>query len=185
LPSSLWWTASPIRSDFIYDRHNCECFNGKLRDECLNQKTFYGWKEAQIVVEQWRKRYNTIHPHSSLNHRPLAPQTSASNSIRWIGSHRCSGLSGSKNHRSANLQAGAQNSQSPVDAEEGGDGSSMLFRVRRHWSILLTFTKLMIGNLAGHVCSGSFRDLAARNSEVRFAPINRHRQLDSSRPKKP
>src|SRR6478736_1545471 len=42
-------------------------------------------------------------------------------------------------------QAGAQNSQSPVDAEEGGDGTSMLFRVRRHRSILLTFKKLMIG----------------------------------------
>jgi hypothetical protein len=48
-------------------------------------------------------------------------------------------------------QAGAQNSQSPVDAEEGGDGTSMLFRVRRHRSILLTFKKLMIGKL-GRPC---------------------------------
>jgi hypothetical protein len=38
-------------------------------------------------------------------------------------------------------QAGAQNSQSPVDAEEGGDGTSMLFQVRRHRSILLTFKR--------------------------------------------
>jgi hypothetical protein len=40
-------------------------------------------------------------------------------------------------------QAGAQNSQSPVGAEKGGDGTSMLFRVPRRWSISLTFKKLM------------------------------------------
>ncbi|MCX7309634.1 MAG: integrase core domain-containing protein, partial [Afipia sp.] len=34
-------------------------------------------KEATIVIEQWRKHYNTIRPHSSLNYRPPAPQTSA------------------------------------------------------------------------------------------------------------
>jgi hypothetical protein len=46
--------ASPIRSDFIYDRHNCESFNGKLQDECLNQKIFSSWKEAHTIIEQWR-----------------------------------------------------------------------------------------------------------------------------------
>ena len=54
----------------------CELFNGKLRDECLNQKIFYSLKEAQVVVEQWRNEYNTIRPHSSLGYRPPAPQTS-------------------------------------------------------------------------------------------------------------
>jgi putative transposase len=54
----------------------CESFNGKLRDECLNQEIFYSLKEAQIVVEQWRNHYNTIRPHSSLRYRPPAPQTS-------------------------------------------------------------------------------------------------------------
>jgi transposase InsO family protein len=29
--------------------------------------------EAQIVVEQWRERYNSIRPHSSLGYRPTAP----------------------------------------------------------------------------------------------------------------
>ena len=37
----------------------CEWFNGKLRDECLNGEIFYSLKEAQIVIEQWRKEYNT------------------------------------------------------------------------------------------------------------------------------
>ena len=54
----------------------CETLNGKLRDECLNQEIFYSLKEAQVVIEQWRNRYNTIRPHSSLGYRPPAPQTS-------------------------------------------------------------------------------------------------------------
>ena len=54
----------------------CESFNGKLRDECLNQEIFYSLEEAQIVIEQWRDQYNTIRPHSSLGYRPPALQTS-------------------------------------------------------------------------------------------------------------
>ena len=59
----------------------CESFNGKLRDECLNQEIFYSLKEAQVVIEQWRNHYNTIRPHSSLGYRPPAPQTSTGSSI--------------------------------------------------------------------------------------------------------
>jgi transposase InsO family protein len=55
----------------------CESFNGKLRDELLNGEIFYSLKEAQVVIEQWRKHYNTIRPHSSLGYRPPAPQTSS------------------------------------------------------------------------------------------------------------
>jgi putative transposase len=54
----------------------CESFNGRLRDECLNQEIFNSLKEAQIAVEQWRNQYNTVRPHSSLGYRPPAPQTS-------------------------------------------------------------------------------------------------------------
>jgi transposase InsO family protein len=43
----------------------CESFNGKLRDECLNGEIFYSLKEAQVVIEMWRKHYNTIRPHSA------------------------------------------------------------------------------------------------------------------------
>jgi putative transposase len=46
-----------------------------FRDELLNGEIFYSLKEAQIVIEQWRKHYNTIRPHSSLGYRPPAPQT--------------------------------------------------------------------------------------------------------------
>ena len=47
----------------------------ELRDELLNGEIFYSLKEAQIVIEQWRRHYNTIRPHSALNYRPPAPQT--------------------------------------------------------------------------------------------------------------
>lgn len=53
----------------------CESFNGKLRDECLNQEIFYSLKEARIVIEQRRRHYNEIRPHSSLGYRPPAPVT--------------------------------------------------------------------------------------------------------------
>jgi putative transposase len=51
-----------------------ESFNGKLRDELLNREIFYSLKEAQIMIEQWRRHYNEVRPHSSLGYRPPAPQ---------------------------------------------------------------------------------------------------------------
>jgi transposase InsO family protein len=41
----------------------CESFNGKLRDELLNGEIFYSLKEAQIVIEQWRRHYNRASQH--------------------------------------------------------------------------------------------------------------------------
>jgi putative transposase len=52
----------------------CESFNAKLRDELLNGEVFYTLKEACVVIERWRKDYNTIRPHSSLGYHPPAPQ---------------------------------------------------------------------------------------------------------------
>jgi putative transposase len=52
----------------------CESFNGKLRDELLNGEIFYTLREAQVVIEQWRRHYNTVRPHSALNYRPPAPE---------------------------------------------------------------------------------------------------------------
>jgi putative transposase len=42
-----------------------ESFNGKLRDELLNGEIFYSLREAQVVIEQWRRHYNTIRDHSA------------------------------------------------------------------------------------------------------------------------
>jgi putative transposase len=51
-----------------------ESFNGKLRDELLNGEIFYSLKKAQVLIEQWRRHYNTIRPHSALGYRPPAPE---------------------------------------------------------------------------------------------------------------
>ena len=59
----------------------CESFNGKLRDEFLDGEIFYSLKEAQVLTEQWRRAYNQIRPHSSLNYRPPAPVTLASKHV--------------------------------------------------------------------------------------------------------
>jgi putative transposase len=71
----------------------CESFNGKLRDELLNGEIFYSLKEAQVVIEQWRKHYNTIRPHSSqATDRPRRRQPARSQPL-WIRPHRCNKLS--------------------------------------------------------------------------------------------
>ena len=60
-----------------------ESFNGKLRDELLNGEIFYTLREAQILIERWRRYYNEIRPHSSLDYKPPAPQTRKSET-NWI-----------------------------------------------------------------------------------------------------
>lgn len=52
----------------------CESFNGRLPDELLNGEIFDTLNEAQIVIEHWRKHYNTKRPHSALGYRPPAPE---------------------------------------------------------------------------------------------------------------
>ena len=46
-----------------------ESFNGKFRDECLNEHWFLSLAHARIVIEAWRIEYNTERPHSSLGNR--------------------------------------------------------------------------------------------------------------------
>ena len=51
-----------------------ESFNARLRDELLDGEIFYSLREAQIVIESWRRHYNAIRPHQSLGYRPPAPE---------------------------------------------------------------------------------------------------------------
>lgn len=44
-----------------------ESFNGKFRDECLSMEWFRCRAEARAVIEEWRRHYNSVRPHSSLN----------------------------------------------------------------------------------------------------------------------
>ena len=48
--------------------------NSKLHDELLNGEIFYTLQEAKVIIENWRRHYNTIRPHSSLGYRPPAPE---------------------------------------------------------------------------------------------------------------
>ncbi len=77
-----WLTQVGAKTLFIepgspWENGYYESFNGKLRDELLNGEIFYSLKEAQIVIEQWRRHYNTIRPHLALGYRPPAPETIA------------------------------------------------------------------------------------------------------------
>jgi putative transposase len=51
----------PMQNGFV------ESFNGRLRDECLNEHLFTNLKQARQIIEEWRIDYNTARPHSSLN----------------------------------------------------------------------------------------------------------------------
>ena len=54
-----------------------ESFNGKLRDECLNEHVFSTLGEARRIIETWRLDYNAERPHSSLGY--LTPHEFAAN----------------------------------------------------------------------------------------------------------
>ncbi|TXH05018.1 MAG: transposase, partial [Rhodocyclaceae bacterium] len=49
-----------------------------MRDELLNGEIFYTLAEAEILIEAWRRHYNTVRPHSSLGYRPPVPETAVS-----------------------------------------------------------------------------------------------------------
>ena len=44
----------------------CESFNGRFRDECLNEHWFIDIEHARDVIEDWRRDYNDVRPHGSL-----------------------------------------------------------------------------------------------------------------------
>ena len=51
-----------------------ESFNARFRDELLDGEIFYSLKEAQIIIESWRRHFNTLRPHGSIGYRPPAPE---------------------------------------------------------------------------------------------------------------
>jgi len=81
----------PVQNAYI------ESFNGRFRDECLNQHWFASLAEARAVIEAWRQAYNGERPHSSLGY--LTPRA--------------------YRHRHAALRA-RQGSAPRADAEPGG-----------------------------------------------------------------
>jgi transposase InsO family protein len=52
-----------------------ESFNARFRDELLNSEVFTTLHEAQILIEWWRRHYNTVRPHSALSYHPQTPKS--------------------------------------------------------------------------------------------------------------
>ena len=74
-----WLTNLGVKTLFIepgspWENGYIESFNGKLRDELLDREIFMTLEEAKILIEQWRREYNQIRPHSSLGYQPPAPE---------------------------------------------------------------------------------------------------------------
>jgi transposase InsO family protein len=50
-----------------------ESFNGKMRDELLDREIFTTLEEAKALINQWRREYNEVRPHSARGYQPPAP----------------------------------------------------------------------------------------------------------------
>ena len=66
-----WLTEAHIETAIIdpgkpWQNGTNESFNGKFRDECLSVEWFRSRREAQIIIEAWRRHFNAVRPHSSL-----------------------------------------------------------------------------------------------------------------------
>ena len=71
----LWASKNEVKLHFIepgkpQQNGLIESFNGRFRDECLNQEWFTSLQEARQLIEAWRVGYNTKRPHSSLGYLP-------------------------------------------------------------------------------------------------------------------
>jgi len=74
-----WLNRLGVKTLFIepgspWENGYIESFNGKLRDELLDREIFTTLTEAKVLIEQWRREYNQVRPHSSLGYRPPAPE---------------------------------------------------------------------------------------------------------------
>jgi len=76
----------PMQNGFV------ESFNGRIRDECLNEHVFTTLAEARRIVEAWRIDYNTVRPHGRLGRLPPAvfgatrgPEEQRGGTLRSIG----------------------------------------------------------------------------------------------------
>jgi len=103
----------PVQNAFI------ESFNGKFRDECLNQNWFVSLNEARQIIEAWRVDYNTARPHSSLGYR--TPEEFAAE----VGGEKGCGKAAprkTKDRFSSPLGNPAEGAGFPLSHSPGGDG---------------------------------------------------------------
>ena len=74
-----WLNQMEVKTLFIepgspWENGYIESFNGKMSDELLNGEIFTTLVEAKVLINQWRREYNQIRPHSALSYRPPAPE---------------------------------------------------------------------------------------------------------------
>jgi putative transposase len=74
-----WITAVGARTAYIapgspWENGYVESLNARLRDELLDGEIFYSLREAEVVIEGWRRHYNQVRPHASLGYRAPAPE---------------------------------------------------------------------------------------------------------------
>ena len=74
-----WLNRLGVKTLFIepgspWENGYIESFNGKMRDELLDREIFATLKEAKVLIEQWRREYNQVRPHSALKYQPPAPE---------------------------------------------------------------------------------------------------------------
>jgi transposase InsO family protein len=73
-----WITAVGAKTAYIaagspWENGFIESFNARLRDELRDGEIFYSLREAQVVIESWRRHDNQLRPHASLGYRAPAP----------------------------------------------------------------------------------------------------------------
>ena len=78
-----WLNRVGVKTLFIepgspWENGYVESFNSKLRDELLNGEISTTLFEAKILIEQWRREYSQVRPHSAIGYRPPAPETKMS-----------------------------------------------------------------------------------------------------------
>jgi len=88
-----WLQELKVKTAFIepgspWENGYNESFNGRLRDECLNGELFYSLKEAQVIIEDWRRHYNHIRPHSSLGYKPPMPMMHVNDDVASATLHQ-------------------------------------------------------------------------------------------------
>src|SRR5471032_3559169 len=74
-----WIAAVGAKATYItpgspWENGYVESFNARLRAELLNGEIFYTLREAQIIIESWRRDDNAVRPHRSLGYKPPAPE---------------------------------------------------------------------------------------------------------------
>jgi len=79
-----WLAENRIKTIYIepgspWQNGYVESFHGRLRDECLNREQFWTLTEARVLIEDYRREYNTFRPHSRLGY--LSPATFAARKI--------------------------------------------------------------------------------------------------------